>query len=188
MYEYVDTIPSGMPGRVGGEIKKTLDVDMRGMAPGIMEDAVTALNPKRIFDAATGGYARCKKVTLPVGDADGNIKSRYTGEQWIKEPIDAYMNGTPQQSRWVLDSYISADQYDAELAVAKEEERRKIENANAIRAAFAELAKQNAAKEMEKQAAAKKKEGFVGGKETVTAGLLFAGLFVGVVAWTHLRK
>jgi hypothetical protein len=45
MYEHISTIPSGLPGRVGKEVKRTLGVDMRGLAPGIMEDAASALNP-----------------------------------------------------------------------------------------------------------------------------------------------
>jgi hypothetical protein len=154
MYEYVDMVPSGLPGRAGGEIKKMLGVDLRGMAPGIMEDAAVALNPKRLFDAAKGGYARCKKVTLPVGDAEGNIKSRYTGEQWITGPVE-YVGGKPHQTFWVLDKYISAEEYDADAA-----------------------------------AAAKKKEGFVGhGRDsTVAAGVLFAAVCLGTLAWTQMRS
>lgn len=159
MYEYVDMVPSGLPGRAGGEIKKMLGVDLRGMAPGIMEDAAVALNPKRLFDAATGGYARCKKVTLPVGDAAGNIKSRYTGEQWITGPIE-YVKGRPHQTRWVLDKYISVEEYDKETAAATA------------------------------ATTATKKEGFVGhgGESTVAAGVLFAAVCLGTLAWTQLRS
>ena len=115
MYEYVDTIPKPLPGRIGEEIRKTLGTDMRGLAPGILQDATSALNPVPLFQAATGsGYARCKKVTLPVGDDTGRIKSRYGGADWIEGPIQ-WIGGKPHQTRWVFDTYISSEE-DAKTA------------------------------------------------------------------------
>jgi hypothetical protein len=171
MYEFIDTIPKGLPGRVGDEIQRTLGVPFQGLAPGIMEDAVKALNPLPLFKSAMGtGYARCKKVSLPVGDSWGRTQSWYN-------PSNKYVDGAvepgplgPQQTRWVFDSYISQDDYDkepktedADLAVAEAKKREEI--------AAAARAEQTAT------------EGFTDGRSTVGAGVLFAVLALGLMSW-----
>jgi hypothetical protein len=114
MYDYINTVPNGVQGRLGNEIKQTMGVNLQGLAPGILEDAVTALNPIPMFDAMIGsGYARCKKITLPVGDINGALKPKEGGTPWIDPATVAYQNGKPYQSRWVFDSWISADEYNA---------------------------------------------------------------------------
>lgn len=117
MYEYIDTVPKGLHGRVGDEIKKTMGVNFRGLAPGIMEDSTNALDPRPYFQATIGsGYAQCKKVTLPVGDLNGNIQSPYTKDKngqpvrWIEGDYEL-VGGKPHQSRWVFDQYISYEEY-----------------------------------------------------------------------------
>jgi hypothetical protein len=119
MYEYISTVPSGLGGRVGNEVKHALGVDFRGMAPGIIEDSVSALNPMPLFKSVTGsGYARCKKVTLPVGDMNGALRSSFNpANVWIKDSDISLVNGAPSQTRWVFDSYVSMDQYDADPKV-----------------------------------------------------------------------
>jgi len=116
MYQYVDTIPHGIPGRLGKEIQDTLGVKLRGLAPGMFEDAAKALNPAPMFNAmVNSGYARCRKVTLPIGDPEGRIQSPVTGEWWIdpsKENI-TYPNGKPHASHWIFDSWVTADEYAA---------------------------------------------------------------------------
>jgi hypothetical protein len=102
MWEYVDSIPKG--DLLGNRVKNALQdmglPGMRGLAPGIMEDARDALNPMPIFRAAMGsGYPKCKQVTLPVGDGYGNISSRHDGTLWIKGRVDA----GPTQTKWVQD-------------------------------------------------------------------------------------
>jgi hypothetical protein len=126
MYEYVDNVPQGMPGKAGEVVKNTIGVELRGMAPGILEDSVTALNPLPVFKAVmASGYAKCKKATLPVGDEAGRIASPFdSSDVWIKSPTrlksvgDGQYKGVsggvkPHQTRWVLDSYISQDEYAA---------------------------------------------------------------------------
>ncbi len=103
MWEYVDSIPKG--NLLGNRVKQALSdmglPGMRGLAPGIMEDARDALNPVPIFRAAMGsGYPKCKQVTLPVGDGYGNVKSPYDGSVWIKGRIDP----GPTQTKWVQDT------------------------------------------------------------------------------------
>jgi hypothetical protein len=180
MYEYIDTVPKGLPGRVGNEIKKTMGVDFRGLAPGIIEDSASALNPLPLFKSVIGsGYARCKKERLPVGDTNNSVKSRHVvdGKQqtWIKDPVEM-VNGVPHQTRWVFDQYISVDEYektpDTEMPgknlvreedVNIEEEIKKLIPVNPF-----------------------KKEGFtdVNRENKIAAGVLFAALFLGMVAWT----
>lgn len=112
MHEYIDNIPKGLPGRAGAEMQKTLGVSLRGLAPGIVEDAASALNPIRLFGAAMGsGYSQCKKVTLPVGDANGHLKSKYDGTVWVEGAVE-YKNGMPHQTRWVHDRDVSREAYD----------------------------------------------------------------------------
>lgn len=112
MCEYIDTIPKGLPGRAGKESQKTLGVELRGLAPGIVEDAASALNPVRLFNAAMGtGYSQCKKVTLPVGDDRGRLQSPYDGTKWVDGAVE-YRNGKPYQTRWVFDKDVGQDTYD----------------------------------------------------------------------------
>ena len=114
MYEYIDTTPPGLPGRVGGEIKRALGVDMKGLGPGIMYDAVGALDPRPLFKAITGSvYPKCKQVTLPVGDLRGNLKSPHGGAPWITEGDTTFPDGVPSQTRWVYESDLSQADYDA---------------------------------------------------------------------------
>jgi hypothetical protein len=112
MYEYIDNIPKGLGGRAGEEISKSMGVKLQGLAPGIVEDAASALNPMRLFNAAVGtGYARCKKVSLPVGDDSGRIKSSYDETVWVEGPV-MYRNGIPHQTQWVYDADISQEVYE----------------------------------------------------------------------------
>jgi len=115
MYQYIDTTPQGLPGRVGDEIQRTLGVQMRGLAPGIMGDAAGALNPLPMFMAMAGStYPKCKQVTLPVGDLKGQLRSPSSGQQWITESDTRVQDGTPYQTRWVYDRDLSQEQYNAE--------------------------------------------------------------------------
>ena len=158
MYEYVNTVPSGLPGRVGHEIETTLGVHMRGLAPGIVEDAVGALNPVPMFKAVIGsGYAKCKKVTLPVGDMNGQTHSAYDPSNvWIPDPWKP-VGGQPSQTRWIFDRYVSMEEYDA-------------------------------TSKTEKAGVLPPTEGFADNTTSkVAAGVLFAALFFGVVSYVHAR-
>jgi len=114
MYEYIDTTPPGLPGRVGAEIQKTMGVSLKGMGPGIMADAVGALNPMPLFKAITGSvYPACKKVTLPVGDLAGQLKSPHAdGATWITDGDTAMGPSGPTQTRWVYDRDLTQEEYD----------------------------------------------------------------------------
>lgn len=158
MFEYVSTVPGGLGGRVGNEVQTALGVKLRGLGPGILEDAVSALNPLPIFRSVMGsGYPKCKKMTLPVGDLRGRIRSDYNPNNlWVSDPFKT-INGRPSQTRWVFDQYISQEDYDATP---------KTEKPNVL----------------------PQTEGFaVGGAPTVAAGVLFAALFLGVVAYSQTK-
>jgi hypothetical protein len=105
MWEFVKTIPDGSA--LGQKVKKAIsDVglpQLRGMAPGILEDAKSALDPFPVINAVVGsGYPKCKLVKNPVGDYDGKIYNvdgvllvdpvgltqegdRYYQERWVQE-------------------------------------------------------------------------------------------------------
>lgn len=117
MYYYVQGIPKGdaLGKRVQYALRSSGLPELRGLAPGILEDAKDALNPIPVINAVLGsGYAKCRKVTLPVGDPKGSIKNPDTpplnpGDQWqkgetyITGPIQ-FINGSPHQTRWVQDT------------------------------------------------------------------------------------
>jgi hypothetical protein len=168
MYEYVDTVPKGLPGRVGQEIKKTMGVDFRGLAPGIVEDSFTALDPRPFFQAVIGsGYSQCKKVTLPIGDMEGKVQSAYTKDKngqpvrWNGDgPAGDYkmIGGKPHQTRWVFDKYITQEEYD---------QTPKTEKAGVV----------------------PRTEGFENPTcQRVAAGVLFAAVFLGTIAWVKARE
>ena len=105
MWEYVETIPTG--GALGQKIKTAIRgiglPQLRGMAPGMLEDAQAALNPFPVINAVVGsGYPQCRLVKKPVGDFDGKIYNvdgvllvdqeglikegdRYYQEHWIQD-------------------------------------------------------------------------------------------------------
>lgn len=116
MWTYVEGIPRG--DALGATIQKAMNEielpDLKGLAPGIVEDAKQALNPKPLFQAAFGNvYPVCKKVSLPVGDAKGNLmnpeaekdpktnKPSNPDDIWIDEKMIQFINGRPHQEKWV---------------------------------------------------------------------------------------
>jgi hypothetical protein len=75
---------------------------LRGLAPGMVENARDALDPRPIFAAVTGtGYPVCQQVQCPVGDINGRIQNANNSSQpYIVDPVQ-YVNGVPTQTRWV---------------------------------------------------------------------------------------
>ena len=117
MYEYINTVPNGV--KVPG-----FDLRLRGLGPGILDDTIAGVNPMPYFESAMGtSYAKCKKVTLPVGDDNGNTTSTIDPNAvWIKEPAQSKYVGNgqlkgvsagnkPHHTRWVFDTYISQEEY-----------------------------------------------------------------------------
>lgn len=104
MYTYIQGIPDGSA--LGKKVQKAMaDVGLpplRGLAPGMLEDAKAALDPEPLMTALFGsGYPQCRQVTLPVGDSYGKIQDD-DGTQWIEDPQTAFKRGDLwYQRRWV---------------------------------------------------------------------------------------
>ena len=158
MYEYINTVPPGLTGRIGNEVKNALGVDMKGLAPGIVSDAAGALNPLPMLTAVIdGGYPQCKKVTLPVGDMRNRVRSDYNpANVWVDQPVQM-RGGAPTQTRWVLDKYISQEAWDAAA---------KTEKAGVLPEGFEDY----------------------GAKNTLVAGALFAIVALGLMATVAARQ
>jgi len=113
MWHYMQGIPTG--DALGEGVKRAMDEmglpALRGLAPGMIEDAKHALNPAPLMNTLFGsGYPQCKLVTLHVGDAYNRIQDPTTGEYWISDPKTAENNGTEfTQTRWVQDTYPNGD-------------------------------------------------------------------------------
>ena len=105
MYEYFQGIPEG--NALGPKIQKAMSdmglPGLRGLAPGMLEDAENALNPMPMLDAMLGsGFPRCQQVTRQVGDMTGAIADPLTGQPWIENPETAFRrDGLYYQTRWV---------------------------------------------------------------------------------------
>jgi hypothetical protein len=111
MWTYSEGIPTG--NALGKRVKDGLAgaglPAMRGLAPGILEDAQSALDPSPVLGAIFGsGYPKCKFVTLPVGDQDGKIQNPSTKAYYVDNP-ETVVNG--KQGRWVQDSDLSQEDW-----------------------------------------------------------------------------
>lgn len=105
MWQYMQGITQG--DALGKKLAKAMDEmglpPLKGLAPGMIEDAKNALNPNPLMNAMFGsGYPQCKQVTLSVGDAYRRIQDADTGENWIGDRTGlSTQGGNPVQTRWV---------------------------------------------------------------------------------------
>ena len=106
MWEYVQTIPTGAA--LGQKIKQAMRgvglPQLRGMAPGILEDAQSALDPFPVINAVVGsGYPQCRLVKKQVGDFDGKIYN--VDGVLLVDPVGLIGsgNGPYYQERWIQD-------------------------------------------------------------------------------------
>lgn len=108
MWRYFQGIPEG--NALGDNVKRTMEEmgmpPLKGLAPGMIEDAENALNPAPLIGTLLGsGYPQCKQVTLQVGDSYGRISDPLTGENWIENPETAFKkDGKYFQTRWIQDT------------------------------------------------------------------------------------
>jgi hypothetical protein len=118
MSEYYDGVTRGdlLGERVAAGLASAGLPGLRGLAPGMLENARDALDPRPIFAAVTAtGYPVCQQVACPVGDVNGNINDA-TGKPYILGDTPS-VGGVPHQVRWV-------QAYDADgnaLQVSKDE-------------------------------------------------------------------
>ena len=108
MWQYMQGITQG--DALGEKLKMVMAEmglpPLKGLAPGMIEDAENALNPSPLINALFGsGYPQCKQVTMPVGDSYGRIADPDTGEVWISNPETAVNNGNGYvQTYWIQDT------------------------------------------------------------------------------------
>lgn len=104
MYMYFDGTPRG--DALGPYMQKAMSEmgmpALKGLAPGMLEDAKSAMNVKELVNTVFGTiYPKCVQVTKPVGDSKGQLKDPETGDVWISGPVQYGPNNQPQQTRWV---------------------------------------------------------------------------------------
>jgi hypothetical protein len=106
MWTYMQGIPEG--NALGERVKQAMaDMGMpalRGLAPGMLEDAENGLNPAPLMNSLLGsGYPECEQVEKMVGDMTGNIADPSSNEAWIADINTAYKKGDGlyYQKRWV---------------------------------------------------------------------------------------
>jgi hypothetical protein len=88
------------------------------LAPGIIEDAKSALDPEPIMSAVFGsGYPVCEYKWLPVGDQYGRIQNPETGKYYVENPetVKYIPNGfwppAPMwQGRWVKTAEVTQEE------------------------------------------------------------------------------
>jgi hypothetical protein len=104
MWMYIETIPKGDAlGTNAQKAMKQLGMPpLRGLAPGIVEDAKHALNPLPMMSAVFGsGYPKCELAERQVGDPRGKIQSPQ-GKPWVYDTSSVYFRGgLPYQNKWI---------------------------------------------------------------------------------------
>lgn len=93
---------------------------LKGLAPGMLENARDALDPRPIFAAVTGtGYPVCQQVSCPVGDVQGSIMNARDsgGQPYIVDAVNRDANGMPFQTRWVQ----AYDSDGSQIQISKDE-------------------------------------------------------------------
>jgi hypothetical protein len=118
--DYFDGITKGdiLGDHVAAALASTGLPALRGLAPGMLENARDALDPRPIISAVTGaGYPVCQQVQCPVGDYNGNVQNAFDATKpYIIDPVQ-YVNGGPKQTRWVQ----ALDSTGAPITVSKDE-------------------------------------------------------------------
>jgi hypothetical protein len=178
LYVYVEGIPTGNAlGKNVGDAFRGLGKPLTGLAPGVVEDAMSGLNPTPIVGALFGkAYPICKKITAQVGDPRGRIKDPDSGEFWVDDPNSVFYQTVggrrlAYQTKWVEDYMTGRDEYMAkgggETATDKKVE--------AIRKARAKVAEQ---------------EGFMAGQDEQMqrALIVLAGVFLTGSALLYIKR
>jgi hypothetical protein len=105
MSEYFDGVTKG--DLLGDHVAEALASaglpGLKGLAPGMLENARDALDPRPLLSAVTGtGYPVCQQVACPVGDINGSIQNAQDSTKpYIIDPVQYVAGGGPTQNRWV---------------------------------------------------------------------------------------
>lgn len=103
MSEYFDGVTKGdiLGERIANGLASAGMPGLKGLAPGMLENARDALDPRPILSAVTAtGYPVCQQVICPVGDTKGSVVNAGDGTKYIIDPVQ-YYGATPMQTRWV---------------------------------------------------------------------------------------
>ena len=115
MWMHLDGVPQGtaLGKRVSDGLRSAGLPGMRGLAPGIMEDAQSALDPIPIAKTIFGtGFPQCKLDTQPVGDQDGGIQNTATGAYYVQNHESVFnQGGRSVQRRWAFDRDLTQDNW-----------------------------------------------------------------------------
>lgn len=118
--DYFDGVTKGdiLGDHVAEALASTGLPGLKGLAPGMLENARDALDPRPIISAVAGaGYPVCQQVQCPVGDVNGNIQNAQDATKpYIIDPVQ-YANGLPTQTRWVQ----ALDATGSPITVSKDE-------------------------------------------------------------------
>lgn len=105
MSEYFDGVTKG--NLLGDHVAEALASaglpGLKGLAPGMLENARDALDPRPLLSAVTGtGYPVCQQVMCPVGDTNGwTQNAQDANKPYIIDPVQYTAGGMPTQTRWV---------------------------------------------------------------------------------------
>ena len=172
MYQYIEGIPKG--DALGKRVKDAMSAmglpGLRGLAPGMLEDAQGALNPIPLMGAVFGsGYPVCQEVDLPVGNSQGVTGTPESPLAWIGA-VDpkkiSRRNNLVFQKAWIQ----ATDKSGKPLTISREvwEKTPKTHN---------------------RDGTPKKKEGFAtyGGQQIIPYLVIGAGLLVGFAILSSLK-
>jgi hypothetical protein len=116
MWVYMEGIPTGeaLGKRVKDGLKSAGLPGMRGLAPGMLEDAQSALNPMPVIRSIFGsGLPSCRLVEKEVGDQDGEIQNVATKEYYVHDKNSVVKkDGRSYQKRWTYDKDLTQKQWD----------------------------------------------------------------------------
>jgi hypothetical protein len=121
MSEYFDGVTRG--DLLGDHVAEALASaglpGLKGLAPGMLENARDALDPRPILSAVTGtGYPVCQQVMCPVGDINGSIQNAQDATApYIIDPVQYTAGGLPTQTRWVQ----AYDSNGSAISISKDE-------------------------------------------------------------------
>jgi hypothetical protein len=172
MYQYIEGIPKG--DALGKKVKDAMSAmglpGLRGLAPGMLEDAQGALNPMPLMGAVFGsGYPVCQEAELPVGNSEGITGTADAPLAWIGAANPAQLSrrgGLVLQKAWIQ----AIDKSGKPLTVSREvwEKTPKTHN---------------------RDGTLKKKEGFAtyGGQQIIPYLVIGAALLVGFAIVSSLQ-
>ena len=132
MWTYLEGIPTGNAlGKQVGKGLRELGYSLRGLGPGMLEDAQAAMDPKPILGAVFGkGTPICALTNQYIGDQNGRFKNPESGAFYVENPETITCDngqkpdlnsgicpggGWGQQKRWTYANDLSFDEYNTAL-------------------------------------------------------------------------